>query len=235
MGAVFTAPALHIMAKAKAEKKTKSKARKIVDVVLTVILVLIFVLCVAVLIHVHTADDPSIFGYSLYTVVTDSMSPTLHVGEVILVKRVEASEIHEGDIVTFHGTQGELDGKIVTHRVVSDGVVDGYLTTRGDKLGATTDDPIPFTDVIGKMIKKSGSFYVLYSVFTSKEGFLLLVFIPLFVMLIVQIVSFAKAVKSRKEDSEEQETQEESDRKLIEEYLKRQKKKEEEQAEKKDD
>lgn len=217
------------MSKEQATKKPQSKVKKILSAVLTAILVLLVIGGVALVIHVKTAKDPSVFGYSVYTVATGSMTPALRVGDVILVKKVtDPKELQKDDIITFYG-QGKQSGKIITHRIISEGVEsDGTIRTCGDANYGLADDPIGFEHVIGKMVKKSGALYFLHSAFSSKIGFVLIVFLPLLVLLIIQVVNFARACKMDKDgkikgEESPEESEEEKDRKLIEEYLRRQK------------
>ena len=213
------------MAEESKEKKPIS-AKRVVSIVLTVLFVVIIVATVIALVHIKTAKD--LFGYGVYTVVSGSMTPTLRVGDVIFVKKVtDPAELAKGDIITFRG-QGKLAGKVVTHRIVSDGVeADGKITTCGDANYGLQDDPITMDDVIGKMIRKATVFSALHRAFTSKVGFALIVVVPLMILLIIQFVNVVRACKMDKdgnvkgEDTEP--SQEEKDRQLIEEYLKRQK------------
>ena len=229
------------MSKEQATKKPQSKAKKILSAILTVILVLLVIGGIALVVHVKTAKDPSIFGYSVYTVATGSMTPALRVGDVILVKKVtDPKELQKDDIITFYG-QGKQSGKIITHRIISEGVEsDGTIHTCGDANYGLADDPIGFEHVIGKMVKKSGALYFLHSAFSSKIGFVLIVFLPLLVLLIIQVVNFARACKMDKDgkvkgEEVPEESEEEKDRKLIEEYLRRQKETEQKENEGKEE
>ena len=221
------------------KKKEKSKAKKVVSIVLTVLLVVILATVGGLLIHIKTADDPSVFGYGIYTVVSGSMTPTIMIGDVLLVKKVEdPASLKKGDVITFNG-RGKLEGKVVTHRIVSEGVVDGQIVTAGDANYGLTDDPITFDDVIGRVVKKSGLLRLVHNAFTSKVGFALIVFIPLLILLIVQVVNFVRACKMDKDGNVKGEeapevSKEEQDRRLIEEYLKRQKRLRDAEKKKKD-
>jgi signal peptidase I len=60
---------------------------------------------------------PLAFHARPLTVLSGSMEPTLHVGDVAIAKRIAPLEARPGDIVTFHDPQ--RGGKLVTHRVRS--------------------------------------------------------------------------------------------------------------------
>ena len=197
--------------------------------IVTVILVAAVILTVVLFIRIKTSKRPSVFGYGIYTVISGSMVPTLQIGDVIIVKDVKKPEdLKKGDVITFYGKEGDLAGKIVTHRIVSDGVEDGKITTCGDANHGIADAPIEFQDVIGKYVRKSAIVTLAYSMFKSKSGFAAVVFIPLVILLVVQVMNFVKACKMddkapvEKEKTEEEiikEREDEIRKKAIEEFL----------------
>ena len=225
------------MAENQEEKKPKSTGKKVVNIVLTVLLLFILAAAATALIHVKTSKDPTIFGYGVFTVASGSMVPVLEKGDVIIVKKVSPEDLERGDIITFHG-RGEKEGKIITHRIISDGVeTDGYITTQGDA-NTAADTPITAEDVIGRVVRKSAFFAGIHSLFVSKVGFALVVVVPLVILLIYQFANFIRACKMDKDGNvkgeETEVSQEEKDKQLIEEYLKRQKRiREAEEKEKK--
>ena len=217
----------------KAETKPQKKWKKILSWVLTALLIAVLVFCLITVVQMKTSKKPFVLGYAVFYVVSGSMDPTIKVGEVIVVKGVSSpDELQKGDIITFRGKGGNLEGKTVTHRIISDGVVNGAITTCGDANHGIADDPITFDDVIGKYVKTSAFLTNVYLVFTNKVGFLFIIFIPLLALLVVQVVNFRRACRMDKDGKtpEQQATEqagkdavkekeEEIKRKAIEEYL----------------
>jgi signal peptidase len=70
-------------------------------------------------------------GYGLYMVRSESMTPTINMGDIIITGPVNG-EVKEGDIITY-----ELNGELVTHRVHSTG---DTIVTKGDAV----EDPDPW-------------------------------------------------------------------------------------------
>ena len=214
------------------EKKPKWK--KVVGTVLTVLLVLVLIAAVVLVVQMKKSKKPFLFGYATYFVVSGSMEPTIMTNEVIIVEKInDPSELKKGDIVTFV-SGAQYNGKIVTHRIVSEGVVNGKITTRGDNemTNFKDDDPTPYENVIGRYVRTSRVLTFIYSVFSSKYGFLFLVFIPLLILLGVQIFNFRRACRmdddgklpeeKTAEEIQEQavkQKEEEIKRKAIEDYL----------------
>ena len=214
------------------EPKKKAKWKRVVSGVLTALIVLLVVVCGLFVMQTKLSKKFFLFGYAAYYVLTGSMEPTIMTGDVILVEKVSSLEdLKEGDIITYYGKEGEFAGKTVTHRIRR---IEGEtIVTRGDSERSIKDDPaITYNDVIGRYVKTSSFLTSVYTAFTSKYGFLFIVFIPLIVLLVVQIVNFRRACRMDKdgrlpeEKSEEEikeqaikEKEEEIKRKAIEEYL----------------
>ena len=119
--------------------------------------VLLIVAAMAVLLTVvltKAGDTPSIMGYSLFRVVTGSMEPTIGEGSLIVVKKTEASEIKEGDIISFYSTDPELKGAVNTHRVTGvksekNGLV---FETKGDANLVKDEYPVQESNIIGVVV-----------------------------------------------------------------------------------
>ena len=97
-----------------------------VVVVWTVIVVALLAITVAVFI-------PRLVGATPYTVLTESMRPTLPPGTLVVVKPVAVDHIGIGDVVTYQLKSGQP--AVVTHRVVALGFNaehERILQTQGD-------------------------------------------------------------------------------------------------------
>ena len=108
-------------------------------------------------------------GYGLYMVRSESMTPTINMGDLIISGPVNG-EINEGDIITY-----ELKGELVTHRVHSTGET---IITKGDAV----EDPDPWT-VKGSSIQGVYLFKIPYvgyatSFIQTKVGWFITIIIP---------------------------------------------------------
>jgi len=97
------------------------------------------VLTVAAAFVVLLLIGPLVFPYKVLTVLSGSMEPTIHVGSVVVLQRVDADQIQAGQIITFG--RPDRPSELVTHRVVAvDSGSQGRLfVTRGDANGS--NDP----------------------------------------------------------------------------------------------
>ena len=84
-------------------------------------------------------------GIRVYTIISGSMEPAYHVGSVIYVKDVDASDVKEGDVITFN-----LSGSVpATHRVIRIDAENQKFYTKGDNNEYEDKLPVKFSDVVG--------------------------------------------------------------------------------------
>ena len=124
----------------------------------------------------------------MFRVVTGSMEPTISTGAVLICQETNIEDIKKDDIVCYRTRVAEIEGYIVTHRVMSiqkdkSGTI--YLETRGD--ANLSSDPyfVDHTSLIGKVIWFSGEESILtdmLSFISGKIGFLALIVIPVLVI-----------------------------------------------------
>lgn len=89
---------------------------------------------------VYKEDLPSLFGYSIVTVLSGSMEPEFSPGDMLLIKAQKDYEV--GDIVTY-----EDQSSYVTHRIIEEDQ-DSYLT-KGDANNAPDGKRIPKENIYG--------------------------------------------------------------------------------------
>jgi signal peptidase I len=99
-------------------------------------------------------EHPNLFGYTIYVILTDSMTGELEVGEAILSKKTDDYEV--GSIVTYVATSGVLTGQPITHKIVKIYEENGVkmVQTAGVKKGAIIDNPIRADQIEAVMQKK---------------------------------------------------------------------------------
>ncbi len=65
-------------------------------------------------------EIPYFFGYSVMNIVSGSMEDTIPEGSYILIKKVDATEVRNGDIICFYSDDPAIKGYPNTHKVVED-------------------------------------------------------------------------------------------------------------------
>lgn len=193
-----------------------------------------------------TKKELSLFGRKLYTIKTNSMDPTIEVDTVILVKKTDVTELDKGTVITFDFS--DAVGIPNTHRIVGyyykyleDGAyvyestydydtVDEFISanptcevvgyrTQGDNPECKLDlKPVMFESIHGVYVKNLVVITFLYGLLTNFFGFLLIILVPLFVLLVLQMVGL---YKNRQEAKTEKELKaKENERKALEEKIK---------------
>ena len=101
------------------------------------------VLCILVITIIPLVSG--LFKYSLSSIASNSMFPTLQKGDAIIIERLndeEKKKITTGDIIVF-----KEDGNIITHRVVE--VKEGIYITKGDNNNTKDVNKKTKNDIIG--------------------------------------------------------------------------------------
>ena len=100
---------------------------------------------------------PSILGYKVMTILTGSMVPILHPGDLIVVKGINPANANVNDVITYKKGQNTL----VTHRLVDlvkkDGTV--FFQTKGDANNRFDEELVSSDQLVGSLffhIPKAG-------------------------------------------------------------------------------
>jgi signal peptidase I len=131
------------------EYKIKNALKIIENIFLYIILTITIILIIFTSSSRFKGQQPSIFGYKIYEVQSGSMTPTINMGSLIIVKEINPKDIKTNDIITYKGSTQSL----VTHRVVDIQKKKEFnFVTKGD--ANTTPDPLVVRgeDVFGKVI-----------------------------------------------------------------------------------
>ncbi len=154
--------------------------KKIINIISTVLLIVLIIIVIAVFLTRASGGVPELFGYQVYRISSGSMSPVLEVGDVILSHKVDADEIKVGDIITYLGDEGNYDGMLITHSVITaphSSGGDTVLSTQGVAEGAIPDPEISFSQVKGKYITKLSFLNKAYTFFLSPTGLIIFILI----------------------------------------------------------
>lgn len=177
----------------------------IIDIIsVLIIAAAIFVLCIVLM--TTPGKPPQIMGYTALRITTGSMAPTYGIDTMVIVKDTKASEIQEGDVISFYSTDPSLDGAVNTHRVVEVHEENGARTfvTKGDKNNVVDAYDVEEKYLIGKVVYASKLLGKLSRLVSNPIVFLPVILIPLAVILISNLVN--TLVLAKKIAREEEET-----------------------------
>ncbi|RDY27419.1 signal peptidase I [Romboutsia weinsteinii] len=99
----------------------------------------------------NPGEGPSVFGYKFYTVLTESMSPTMNKGSLLIVKESKKQDIKVDDAITFFN---EARTSVTTHRVKEVSNIDGKIkfTTQGDANNTVDPEQVDGDLLVGKVV-----------------------------------------------------------------------------------
>lgn len=124
---------------------------------------------------------PTIAGHKILAVLSGSMEPKIHTGDVIIVKPLAnpAAEIRDGDIITFRTK--EKSDMLITHRVVGTVKVNGEAIafgTKGDANAAQDTEVVTPQQVVGRYEWRVPYFGYVSSFIRKPIGIVLFVILP---------------------------------------------------------
>jgi len=161
---------------------------KIVKIFFDILILLMIFLVIMVSynffqINILKKQYSNIFGYTVFEITTGSMSKTIEINDVILVKITQ--DVKKDDIITFKSKD-----EIITHRIIAE--KDDMLITKGDANNGN-DSPIQKKDVIGKVVKIFPKFGIWVKVLSD---------VKVIGSIIITVILFGLAISSKKEDEQ---------------------------------
>lgn len=177
------------------------KNKNIIKIILGIIksIATFFIVCVFSIIFLQRVSNNSInlAGFSIYTVVTESMYPKYKVYDMILVKSVDTKSIKVHDDVVYKGEKADFQGKIVTHRVEDITEDNGVLTFTTKGINNDIEDPlVNENQIMGKVVHKLLLLSLISKVINNTYGFYFLIFVPLVVVIFLEVM---ESIEEKKE------------------------------------
>ncbi|MBQ8784219.1 MAG: signal peptidase I [Clostridia bacterium] len=221
----------------------EQKGKSILGVISDILLVILIVVAIAITVMTFTSKSSetgigNVAGYTPFSVQTDSMSPTIGKGDLIIAKEVvnPQEELKIGDVITFYTLMQDGAGNTVrgfnTHRILdielyNDGSV-YYYVTKGDAMETEDNQKVYPDDIVAKQIgatvDESGNYVKGLTIsgfgnaldfLQSQLGFMICVIIPLalfFIWQVYKLIAMFMAAKAEKISDDVK-------RQAIEEYL----------------
>ena len=183
----------------KKPKKPKKLWQKILSGVFFAVYGVLLACVIFVIVSNLSGSGNGLFGYRIYYILTDSMTPELQPGDTILSKEVKSvDELVVGQYVTFIDSTGKTN----THELIDiftstqTGVL--MVQTQGIKEGLPPDVAVPADSVEAYMVNRLVIIGHIYRLVRQPVGFALMIIVPLLFMLGMQMISIVKATMERK-------------------------------------
>ncbi len=153
-------------------------------------------------------NDRDLFGYKAYIVNSNSMAATdFKAGDLVFVKETPASELKEGDIITFISQDSDSFGEVITHKIrkiTTDANGDRGFVTYGTTTGE--DDKTIVTDlyVLGKYTSHLKGVGTFFNFLKTPQGYFVCIFIPFMALIIYQGINCVRLFKRYKDEQNAQ-------------------------------
>lgn len=138
-----------------------------------------------------TKDDGNVAdlaGFTPLTVQSDSMAPTFHEGDLIIIQKCDPATLQTGDVITFH-TIVDNQYALNTHRIdsIAESAGARSYVTKGDNNAIADDHVISDVDIVGKYVVCLPNLGKVMNFLSSSVGFLVVIVIPMLLFFIYQI------------------------------------------------
>lgn len=220
----------------------KNNGKKILGVISDILLILILVIAIIITVMTFTSKNSeagigNVFGYTPFSIQSDSMAPTFKSGDLIITREVKnINELEIGDVITYSTVLTDADGRSVrgynTHRILdieynNDNTIRAFAT-KGDGIDTEDNTLVLPDEVIAKQVNsgldengnykeglKISNFGMALNFLQSRTGFMVCIIIPLALFFIWQIYKLIALFMEAKADNIDEEIK----KRAIEEYL----------------
>lgn len=180
---------------------------RILDITVTTLLVLMIATSTYLGVAARRSPDsiPTVFGQKVLSVLSGSMAPVIHTGDVIVVRPLLPGEsIQEGDIITYR-VAGQ-PRMLITHRVVGMVALDGKpsaYVTKGDANDAKDLSTVSPLQVVGRYRWRVPYFGYISNFIRKPIGIVVVVILPGLILIgmelrrLWRVIAAAEAEKTK--------------------------------------
>ena len=129
------------------------------------------------------------------------MEPSIHEGDYVIIKSIDADKLKVGDIITFYSEDSSIYGMLNTHRIV-DIDENGDFVTKGDANPYKDSATVKKENVIGIYSGKSRFLKWINSFASGKKLLMLLVIIPMLCVSVYEVITIRRINAESKEEGQ---------------------------------
>ena len=169
----------------------RKKRMQVLKKILSVFIIIFIYNIILIFISLENVNTGiGIFGYRAYIISSNSMEPTISLGDVVITKSYKKEKIYTGDVITF-----KQDGEVITHRIlkIEDTNEGTVYTTKGDNNNIEDTEQITYSQIQGKSILTIPYLGKIILMLNNK-------IIVLIIILVFLILCFANIQKQEKID-----------------------------------
>lgn len=176
------------------------------SILLYTILILLLVVGIVFIAYILDAKKNAERGdwkpplYNAYIIVSQSMTPVIRVNDAIITKRVDATDIKVGDVVTYLSENPEYPGIMITHRVIEKNQVNGeyYFVTKGDYNNIADPLTVKESQIYGKVVMRIPKIGLIQVMLSNYIGWIAIIVVPALAIISYDIVKLFEKLKNHK-------------------------------------
>lgn len=176
-------------------KETLNKLLKVLSSIVFAFLVLIILLIIFYIARINYLAKNDRLGdihINFYTILTQSMHPTIKAGDVVITYKHDDNKYNKGDIITF--VSNANGGINITHRIdkVYDKNTVPRYKTKGDNNNAPDNEIVEGKYVLGKVFLTLPKVGYIQQFLVSKTGWIIAIVLPAMGIIIYDILKLFK-------------------------------------------
>lgn len=180
----------------------ENKIVKAILLLIKILLIIVIGVYLSFTLLQRLSGNNSVFGYRLFTIATGSMTGVYNVDDVIAVKDYDINKLKVGDDIAYMGGQEVFGGKLIAHRIIEieeNETGEKSFHTKG--VNSTIEDPVITGDqILGKVVGKVPVITNINHIIKSQKGFFLLIFCPIILITILEILKTMVDLKIDKKE-----------------------------------
>ena len=178
-------------------KKVLKYSLKTLKVLSTVVVIVALII---VILQRVTNNKFKLFGFGVYTVVSESMLPEYEIGDMFLSTEVEEDDIKVGDDIVYLGEKDSYKDKVITHRVIRV-EADKTIVTKGIN-NDMEDPPIKYKQVYGKVSVRLLILSLFSKLMNNNILFYIIIFVPFTILIFLDTKDLFSDKKNKEENNE---------------------------------
>ena len=183
------------------EKIKNNKVLRILAMIIKAIVSFFIIIVVSIIFIQRISDNKlTLGGYSIYTIITESMVPKYNVGDMVIAKKIPITELKVNDDIVYLGNKNDFAGKIVTHQIIEIEKKGNELYFHTKGIANMIEDPlVEENQILGKVIMKGTILSLISKIVNNPYGFYFVIFVPFAILLVMEIIDLIEEKKERKE------------------------------------
>jgi len=173
------------------KEKLKNIFRIIKGIINAIVVLVVLSFVLIVCLQRFSNNKISFLDYRIFTVVTGSMEPKYKIGDVLIAKEKDPSEIKVGDAISYLASRGEIKNNVITHEVVNiTKDENGKYLFHSKGLANLVEDPIVHEEqLFGVVVYKTKLLSYIRKIISTDIGMLLFIIIPILYIIISEMIA----------------------------------------------